>query len=92
MTKPIKRFRTAAFARQSGRCYYCEEIIWRDDCPAFAADHRLTHRQARQRQCTAEHLVARYDGGRDTRANIAAACRECNATRHRRKVPLPPAQ
>lgn len=34
------------------------------------------------RDVTAEHLVARMDGGRDTRANIVAACRQCNASRH----------
>jgi 5-methylcytosine-specific restriction endonuclease McrA len=34
------------------------------------------------RDCTAEHLVARMDGGRDTRDNIVAACRRCNAARH----------
>lgn len=31
---------------------------------------------------TAEHLVARMDGGKDARGNIAAACRCCNAGRH----------
>ena len=31
---------------------------------------------------TAEHLVARVDGGRNTGGNIVAACRRCNAGRH----------
>ncbi|WP_285410886.1 HNH endonuclease signature motif containing protein [Variovorax sp. efr-133-TYG-130] len=31
---------------------------------------------------TAEHLVARMDGGKDSRGNIVAACRRCNAGRH----------
>jgi len=31
---------------------------------------------------TAEHLVARMDGGGSNRGNIAAACRHCNAGRH----------
>lgn len=31
---------------------------------------------------TAEHLVARMDGGKDTRGNIVAACRRCNESRH----------
>lgn len=31
---------------------------------------------------TAEHLVARMDGGKNTRSNIVAACRRCNALRH----------
>lgn len=31
---------------------------------------------------TAEHLVARMDGGKDTPSNVVAACRRCNAARH----------
>lgn len=34
-------------------------------------------------ECTAEHLVARQDGGRESAENIVAACRWCNLTRHR---------
>jgi len=34
------------------------------------------------RNVTAEHLVARMDGGKDTRQNIVAACRRCNEMRH----------
>ena len=34
------------------------------------------------RDITAEHLVARMDGGKNTRDNIVAACRRCNAARH----------
>nr|WP_240531127.1 HNH endonuclease [Variovorax boronicumulans] len=32
--------------------------------------------------CTAEHLQARRDGGRDTRENIVATHRLCNSRRH----------
>jgi len=39
-------------------------------------------RQPMGKDVTAEHLVARMDGGRNTRGNIAAACRCCNAGRH----------
>ncbi|WP_282097584.1 HNH endonuclease [Luteibacter sp. SG786] len=42
-------------------------------------------------RCTAEHLTARQDGGRNMASNIAAACWICNARRHRRKFPPPPA-
>jgi 5-methylcytosine-specific restriction endonuclease McrA len=34
------------------------------------------------RDVTAEHLVARMNGGGNTRSNIVAACRRCNASRH----------
>ena len=42
-------------------------------------------------QCTAEHLLPQSEGGRDTLANIAAACAHCNRTRHKRKLPPQPA-
>ncbi|MBJ2155250.1 HNH endonuclease [Variovorax sp. IB41] len=34
------------------------------------------------RNVTAEHLVARMDGGKDTRDNIVAAHQRCNESRH----------
>jgi 5-methylcytosine-specific restriction endonuclease McrA len=39
---------------------------------------------------TAEHLVARVDGGRNTSGNIVAACRRCNAGRHALFLADPP--
>ena len=60
MTTSIQRLRESAFNRQDGRCYYCGEHMWLDDGAAFAAQHQMTGRQARQRRCTAEHLVARH--------------------------------
>lgn len=53
---------------------------------AFAATFKLSSRQARHLQCTAEHLHARVDGGGNSPSNIVAACRLCNARRHRSKV------
>lgn len=90
-SKSRKRVRAALFKRQGGLCCYCGEAMWLNDCAAFAGAHGLTLRQAQQRQCTTEHLTARCDGGADTRMNVAAACRVCNQTRHRRKVPPLPA-
>src|SRR5688572_17231577 len=89
--KSLQRCRTAAFARQGGCCYYCGRPIWIDDSTEFAVAHHLTRRQVPGRACTAEHLIARRDGGPDTCENIVAACRECNQTRHRRKEPPSPA-
>ena len=88
--KLLKRLRADAFARQNGLCFYCGQPMWLDDCAAFAREYGLTLRQARRRQCTAEHLIARKDGGRESASNIVAACRGCNQTRHRRKLPPPP--
>jgi hypothetical protein len=50
--------------------------------PSKAAASRL--------RCTAEHLLARCDGGRDIPSNVVAACHFCNHTRHIRKRPPEP--
>ena len=64
--------------------------MWRDSIEHFARLHGITLGQARQFQCTAEHLLARQDGGGDGRSNIVAACLVCNQRRHKRKlVPEP---
>jgi 5-methylcytosine-specific restriction endonuclease McrA len=65
--------------------------MWDGEPAAFARQHRISQRAARLLQCTAEHLVARKDGGRNCTANIAAACVTCNRRRHQRKKALPPA-
>lgn len=83
--KSVIRHRFSAFDRQGGRCYYCGFQMWFDSLEAFAQLHGLTLRHARHFQCTAEHLVARQDGGRDSQSNIAAACLLCNQRRHKRK-------
>jgi|SRR6185503_18125039 len=90
--KSIKRFRDAAFVFQRGLCHYCAKPMWRHDPAAFVAAQGVTLRQARQLQSTAEHLLARRDGGGDTADNIVAAHLACNRGRHRRKVPPSPAR
>ncbi|MDO9616218.1 MAG: HNH endonuclease [Pseudomonas sp.] len=64
--------------------------MWRGSIEQFARLHGITLGQARQFQCTAEHLLARQDGGGDGRSNIVAACLVCNQRRHKRKAPLSP--
>ncbi|MDZ7839631.1 MAG: HNH endonuclease signature motif containing protein [Gammaproteobacteria bacterium] len=88
MPKPITIHRLAAFHRQDGCCFYCNVQMWIDDPAIFAAKNGLKLTAVSRFQCTAEHLVARQDGGRNTQDNIVAACRFCNNTRHR--VPIPP--
>ncbi|WP_277374865.1 HNH endonuclease [Pseudomonas sp. AA-38] len=63
--------------------------MWLDSAESFAIQHGITVKQARHFQCTAEHLQARQDGGRDVPGNIAAACIRCNQLRHKRKKPMP---
>lgn len=85
MAKSIPRHRKTAFELQNGRCCYCGFQMWQESVEAFAKLHRISVSQAKQFQCTAEHLTARKDGGKDSRSNIAAACARCNLLRHQRK-------
>jgi 5-methylcytosine-specific restriction endonuclease McrA len=91
-SKTLIKSRSTAFERQGGRCYYCDFPMWRGSIEHFARLHGITLGQARQFQCTAEHLVARQDGGGDRCSNIAAACLACNQRRHRRKQAPEPEQ
>ena len=90
MTRSLIHRRNTAFSHQSGRCYYCEVPMWPDNPVEFAAKYGMTSGQARSLRCTAEHLVARQDGGSNSRSNIVAACWFCNSHRHRRKIAPPP--
>ncbi|WP_397510245.1 MULTISPECIES: HNH endonuclease [Rhizobium] len=61
--------------------------MWQTDQRSFSARFRVTDRAASHFRCTAEHLQARCDGGRDTEENVVAACLHCNKNRHKRKRP-----
>lgn len=89
-SKTLIKSRSTAFEHQSGRCYYCDFPMWRGSIEQFARLYGITLGQARQFQCTAEHLLARQDGGGDGRSNIVAACLVCNQRRHKRKLALKP--
>lgn len=90
MPKSITRSRAAAFDRQNGRCYYCDHPMWLSDVRQYSLQHHLSIVQARHFRCTAEHLLARCDGGGNSRSNIVAACWTCNKRRHARGKPLAP--
>ena len=90
MSQKIQKSRLLAFERQNGRCYYCGAPLWCEKIAEFAAKFGISLRQANQFQCTAEHLVARQDGGCDASKNIVAACWFCNSRRHRRTSDLSP--
>lgn len=89
MPNRYKSARNAAFEAQGGRCCYCQLPMWRSS-PTELASLGLRPRTARPLRCTAEHLVARQDGGKNARSNLAAACWFCNKGRHCRKQPLSP--
>ncbi len=82
----LKKLRLIAFQTQHGRCCYCNMPMW----VVSPAELPLPPRLAALFRCTAEHLVARQDGGRDEPGNIAAACLLCNRRRHSRKRALQP--
>lgn len=80
--KRLKSIRTAAFHAQAGRCYYCGLPMWL----ASPSEPGPEASKAYSAQCTAEHLVARQDGGKDLASNIVAACCLCNQRRHQRSA------
>lgn len=82
----LQRLRTQAFHAQRGLCCYCGLPMWQaspDELKPFG----LRARTVAPLRCTAEHLVAQQDGGKDVAGNIAAACWLCNSRRHKRKSP-----
>ena len=90
MPSPIVKPRLDAFRKQAGRCYYCGSLMWLDDKEGFAIKHLISISAAAKFNCTSEHLVARCDGGGNSKLNIVAACLFCNNTRHRMKnAPTP---
>ena len=84
MALKLARLRNQAFKLQSGLCYYCHQPMWQENPESFAQKQGVTLAQARQLQCTAEHLVPKEDGGGPNQKNIVAACRFCNSRRHKR--------
>lgn len=90
MPKTLIKSRLKAFNLQQGRCIYCESPMWLDNYAEFAKKYKITTKQATLFQCTAEHLKAKKDGGKDTENNIVAACHCCNQKRHQRKSPKDP--
>ena len=85
----LQRLRTQAFYAQHHRCTYCGLVMWLESPDELQA-LGLRPRTAAPLRCTAEHLVAKQDGGKDVEGNIAAACWLCNVRRHQRKKPPSP--
>ena len=89
MSKVIPKNRLLAFNDQNGRCYYCGAPMWIEKKGVFSVKYVVSKKLAKQLRCTAEHLIARQDGGTDDRENIVAACLHCNLTRHYAPEALP---
>jgi len=88
--RSLKTPRHSAFLKQGGQCFYCGQPMWEENPLAFAERHGMTMPQARQFQCTGEHLTPYAQGGSATSANIVAACFRCNKCRHARGAELTP--
>ncbi|WP_080727043.1 HNH endonuclease [Sphingobium yanoikuyae] len=86
----LAKFRDRRSTAQSNCCFYCQQPIWSDDPAAFAAKFRISIKQTAYFRATAEHLIARSDGGTNDLCNIVAACLYCNSHRHRARSPLTP--
>ena len=80
----LQTLRKRAAVRQSFLCYYCDAVMWLGDPVPYCERFGISRDRAERFRCTAEHLVAREDGGRNTAANIVAACVFCNRLRHRK--------
>lgn len=83
--KRLKTLRVHAFHAQAGRCFYCGLPMWLSSPDELG----LKPRKARSFQCSAEHLVAQQDGGKDIPGNVVAAHIRCNQGRHKRPTPAP---
>ena len=79
----LTKLRTRAFFAQQCRCIYCNLPIWEEPYKErFAAALGVPPARLHFLRSSAEHLVARQDGGPDAAANVAAACWWCNWKRH----------
>lgn len=84
----LKNHRRRAARKQGGRCFYCQQPMWDASPQEFIVRYGLSAGLAKRFRCTAEHVEARSDGGKDVAANIVAACLFCNTTRHKAKHPV----
>ena len=86
--KAMKRNLRLAVLRQRWLCFYCGLPMKVGGSPYEAGLRNAGLGFA----VTAEHLLARCDGGNDDAGNIAAAYAVCNWRRHRCKTALTPEQ
>ena len=83
----LKNLKIQAARQQGWRCFYCRLPMWNGGPERYIAHYGISPGLAKRFQCTAEHVQARCDGGKDVASNIVAACRFCNAARHKAKRP-----
>ncbi len=88
MKKEVLKYRNAAAQSQKWHCYYCGLPMGGNGSPYAKAIPSEKIRLL----VTAEHLQARQDGGKESRANIVAAHGVCNHCHHKAKITKSPAQ
>ena len=72
----------ARLSATGGDMAYCDKPMWLNDPESFSQQYKLTPKQAKQLQCTGEHLFRHSAGGKASRERIVAAHRFCNHKRH----------
>ena len=88
--KNLSKIRIDKMKAQFGLCYCCQQPMWSDRPCEFGERYGLSPKQVTVLQCTAEHLLAKSDGGLDEVDNIVAACLYCNNRRYRSRKPRSP--
>jgi 5-methylcytosine-specific restriction endonuclease McrA len=78
----LRSARDRAATRQDGLCHYCELPMLLPTSPASKTMPAFVP--------SAEHLIARSEGGGNEAWNIVAAHAICNQQCHKRALPLPP--
>ena len=85
----VRTYRKRQAAAQHQQGFYCGFPMWSNEASAFAKYFGISRKEANRFRCTAEHLVARRDGGTSAFDNIVAACWFCNINRHARRFKAP---
>lgn len=82
----LQKLRNEAAEAQQWLCCYCGLPMGGEGSPW----RRVLEQLGKAFEASAEHLVARCEGGGDARGNIAAAHGRCNLRRHRRRRAMTP--
>lgn len=90
MADTLFKSKHKAYIQQGGCCHYCGLHMWLRAPEELMARFGISRGEAKALALTAEHLIAKSEGGRHTSDNIVAACALCNHTRHKRKIPPAP--
>ncbi|MCY6411128.1 HNH endonuclease signature motif containing protein [Acinetobacter sp. VNH17] len=78
----IQKNRHTAYVNQNKRCYYCNQPMWEKKPEQFSKTFSVESDKTQWLKCTAEHVIAKQDGGNNSKENIVAACLYCNRYRH----------